>query len=101
MRFQHHYLLSLEERLGVNRAAVDSDYDHRKCDDRVTKTEKTQNMVNIQETQNKPILYRIAHILGRGLKCPDPPYPTSLDLSFPQKYLQVSWKSLTVLGMAI
>jgi hypothetical protein len=56
MRFQRHYLLSLEERLGVHLSALDSDYDHSKCDDRVTKTEKTQNMVNIQKNQNKPIL---------------------------------------------
>jgi len=26
-----HYLLSLEERLGVHLSAIDSDYDHRKC----------------------------------------------------------------------
>jgi hypothetical protein len=36
MRFQRHYLLSLEERLGVHFSAVDSDYDHRKRDDRLT-----------------------------------------------------------------
>jgi hypothetical protein len=27
MRFQRHYLLSLEERLGVHLSAIDSDYD--------------------------------------------------------------------------
>jgi hypothetical protein len=31
-----HYLLSLEERLGVHLSAIDSDHDQRKCDDRVT-----------------------------------------------------------------
>jgi hypothetical protein len=36
MRFQRHYLLSLEERLGVHFSAVDSDYDHTKRDDRLT-----------------------------------------------------------------
>jgi len=30
-----HYLLSLEERLGVHLSAGDSDYDQRKCHDRV------------------------------------------------------------------
>jgi hypothetical protein len=58
-------------------------------------------MVNIEENRNKSTFYRTAHILGKGSECPDPPYPASLDPSSPPKYPQVSWKSLTVLGMAI
>ena len=34
----------------------------------------------------------VDYILGRGSECPDPLDPPSLDLSFPQKYPQVSWK---------
>jgi hypothetical protein len=58
-------------------------------------------MVDIGENRNKSIIYSDAYILGTGSECPDPPYPTSLDPSSPPKYPQVSWKSLTVLGMAI
>jgi|SRR6516162_1094220 hypothetical protein len=97
MRFRRHYLLSLEERLGVHFSAGDSDYDHRKRDDRLTTAQKEENMVNLGKNRSKSLSYRIAHILGRGFECPNPPYPTSLDPSSPPKFPQVSWKSLTVL----
>jgi hypothetical protein len=60
-----------------------------------------QNMVNSQKYLNESICHSVAYILGKDSECPDPLYPTSLGPSFPQKYPQVSWKSLTVLGMAI
>jgi hypothetical protein len=60
-----------------------------------------QNMVNSQKYRKESVSYSVAYILGRDSECPDPLYPTSLGLSSPQKYPQVSWKSLTVLGMAI
>ena len=52
-----------------------------------------QKMVNRLENQNKPILYSIAYILGRGFG-----KPRSLSIrlpcpSFPQKYPQAWWKS--------
>jgi hypothetical protein len=49
-------------------------------------------MVNKQENQIKSMICMVDYILGRGSECPDPLDPPSLDLSFPQKYPQVSWK---------
>jgi hypothetical protein len=60
-----------------------------------------EDMVNPQKNETQSILCGIAYILGRGSECPNPLYPTSLGQSFPQKYPQDSWKSLTVLGTAI
>jgi hypothetical protein len=70
MRFERHYLLSLEERLGVHLSAIDSDYDHRKCDDRVTTVQKMRNMVNRLETHVRSMPCWIAFILGRGFGMP-------------------------------
>lgn len=36
VRFERHYLLSLEGRFGGHLSAINSDFDIGKCDDRVT-----------------------------------------------------------------
>src|SRR5713101_7117944 len=55
MKFQRHYLLSSNERFLRHLSALDSDFDHTKCDDRVTTAQRRATMVNIWENPVKSV----------------------------------------------